>query len=139
MNKKILMLGGLVVAAALTLNCKKPDAAAATGSVTVAGDAKAAIASINKAMSDAAGQLESAADGAAAAKIINGVMALWDASAAKYPELKEVDKHPELKAERDKDGEGAMKFLMAVATVSEKYKDNAELKAAGDKMVTIGK
>lgn len=139
MKKNIMVLGALAVSAAFTLNCKKPDAAAATGSVTVAGDAKAAITSINKAMSDAAGQLESAADGATAAKIINGVMALWDASAAKYPEIKEVEKHPELKAERDKDGEGAMKFLMAVATVSEKYKDSAELKAAGDKIMTLGK
>ena len=139
MKKNILMLGAVAVCAALTLNCKKPDAAASTGSVTVAGDAKSALTAVSKAMTDAAGQLESAADGAAAAKIINGVMALWEASAAKYPELKEIEKHPELKAERDKEGEGAMKFLVAVATVSEKYKDSAELKAAGDRVVTVGK
>ncbi|HRP70905.1 MAG TPA: hypothetical protein PLY93_15385, partial [Turneriella sp.] len=127
----------MVIAATLAFaaNCKKP----AAETLAVPGDAKSAMTAGLKLMADSVPLLEKASDGASAAAIVNKIVAFSAAAEAKFPELKELDKHPELKAESEKYGEDAMKFLMAVATVSEKFKDSAELKAAGDKLVQVEK
>ena len=127
MKKKIWVLGAIAVSAALTFNCKKGGSDA---------DAKAAVAEVNKMMTDSIAPLEAAADGAAAAKIVGGVSAAMEAAMAKYPQLKGEVKSAEIKAEMDKGGEAAVKFLTTVATLSEKFKDSAELKAAADKLMS---
>lgn len=125
MKKNIMVLGVAVMAAAFTMNCKKAG-----------GDAKAAIASVNQLMADGAGPLAAAADGAAAAKIIEGVAGAMEAAMTKFPELKgQGEKPAELKAELDKGKEGTEKFMAAFMQVSEKFKDSAELKAASEKLM----
>jgi len=126
MKKNVLVLGVLAFTAVLTLNCKKPG-----------GDVKAAIASVNQAIGDAAGPLDSAADGAAAAKIIDGITAAMEGAMNKFPELKGNGEKPaEIKAEMDKGKEATEKFMTAFLKASEKFKDSAEFKAASEKFMT---
>ncbi|MBX3720346.1 MAG: hypothetical protein KF713_00780 [Turneriella sp.] len=129
-----LTVAGLALVTAFAINCKKPDAAA------VPGDLKSAANEYVAMTEKTAAALEAATDGKAAAKILIDVETTSNAMQAKFPQLKEFDKTPELADLHKRFGEAGLAFLSALAKADDKFKSVPEFAEAMKRiMKTDGK
>lgn len=133
MKQNKLIMGAIALTMVVAMNCKK-------GAAGGAGDLMSAANEYIALSENAAAALDKAADGKAAAKVLMDAEATGNAMEAKFPQLKELDKSPELASLTARNGEASMKLLTALGKASERFKADPDFTEAMKKiMKTDGK
>lgn len=124
-----LTVAGLALVTAFAMNCKKPEAAA------IPGDLKSAANEYVALTEKTAAALEAATDGKAAVKILLDAETTSNAFQAKFPQLKDFDKTPELADLNKRFGEAGLALLSALAKADDKFKSVPEFGETVKKMM----